>query len=109
MLWLSFEKKDVHVMYVFLQGQIDLLKSSSTGKLIYKLKDPDTARYLYIVNHFIFMCSLFCDLVIINLILEIIICKARPQPRGSGWGVSNSLISKYLAHYSLSLKFLLIL
>ena len=32
--------------------------------------------------------------------------------RGSGWGgggVSNSLISKDLAHYSLSLKILLIL
>ena len=29
---------------------------------------------------------------------------------GSGWGgLSNSLISKNLAHYSLSLKFLLIL
>ena len=28
---------------------------------------------------------------------------------GGGGGVWNSLISKYLAHYSLSLKFLLIL
>ena len=27
---------------------------------------------------------------------------------GSGWGVWNSLISKNLTHYSLSLKFLLI-
>lgn len=28
------------------KGQVDLLKSSSTGKLIYKLKDPDTANQM---------------------------------------------------------------